>query len=69
MVNTILKNLVSLKDIILSMKCNDYSERKYKLGEIPNLEVPTSNNNLLDEDIVYSPTKYRETEGIKGLWR
>ena len=34
------------------MKCNDYSEKKYIVGEIPTLEV--LNSCLQDEEIVYS---------------
>lgn len=34
--------------------------------EIIIMEVP--NPLMRGEDIVYSPKKYRETEGIKGLW-
>lgn len=48
------------------MKCNDYSEKKYIVGEIPTLEA--LNSCLQDEEIVYSPYKYLEKEGIKGLW-
>lgn len=43
-------------------KCNDYLKREYRKGEIPLWEVPDIRK---DEDIVYSPNKYRETEGIK----
>ena len=34
------------------MKCNDYSEKKYIVGEIPTLEA--LNSCLQDEEIVYS---------------
>lgn len=43
-------------------KCNDYLKREYCKGVIPLWEVPDIRR---DEDIVYSPNKYRETEGIK----
>ena len=36
------------------------------MSEILILEV--LNPCLQGEEIVYSPNKYRETEGIKGLW-
>ena len=35
------------------------------MSEILILEVP--NPLMRGEDIVYSPIKYRETEGVKGL--
>ena len=45
----------------------DYYARKYIEGEIPLVEVPVSPNvKTRVKEIVYSPTKYRETEGIKG---
>jgi len=37
--------------------------KEYLVGEIPAGEAPAST--YVDEDIVYSPNKYRETEGIK----
>jgi hypothetical protein len=45
------------------MKYNDYPIREYIEGAIPTMEVLSPC--LQGEDIVYSPTKYRETEGIK----
>jgi hypothetical protein len=45
---------------------NDYSARKYMNGETPFVEVPIDPNvETRVKDIVYSPTKYRETEGTK----
>ena len=42
-------------------RCNDYLAREYRKSEILLWEVP---NIRKDEDIVYSPNKYRETEGM-----
>ena len=39
---------------------------EYIISEILILEE--LNPCLQGEEIVYSPNKYRETEGIKGLW-
>ena len=46
----------------MSGRSNDYPVREYLKGEIPLGEAPCL---FREDDIVYSPNKYRETEGIK----
>ena len=46
------------------MKCNDYSVKKYIIGEIPILEV--LNPCLQDEEIVYSLINISKERVLKG---
>lgn len=55
--------IIPCQDQYMLVRCNDYSVRKYTLGEIPSLEAPSSQD--MADEIVYSPIKYRETEGVK----
>ena len=47
----------------IQRRCNDYSTWKYMSGEIPAWKCLAPRKE--GEDIVYSPNKYRETEGKK----
>lgn len=48
-------------------RCNDYPEMEYTFGEIPKVEAPRPLCKHKGDDIVYSPNKYRETEGIEEV--
>jgi len=47
----------------IEVKCNDYLEKEYMIGEIPTWKRHAPEKG---DDIVYSANKYRETDGKKG---
>jgi len=49
------------------MKAVTTIRKEYIVGEIPTMEAPAPT--YVGEDIVYSPNKYRETEGGKDRYR